>query len=344
MGKKKTIKNTNDSKRGKPFPIGVTLLLIFLFACTAVAACISLGFMMDALIKVITECEMADMLGVSFLITAVLVTVLLVLLFALIRHRGTEKKNRFTENLRDDVFLVFIFLAIGAAVTLFALGDNNDTDVLVALAFFFAVGLISTPNAVRYALKDMEKWEKIFYGNGNLYRCKDDKDFYKVKTPVSFERKLFWAVFKNQVLDHVTVIVIMLLILNAGIARMVFGKHQAAPGLIGAIVHVRIERSAGFLFFAMIIIAAFGIPILVYYFTNAVCRLNVVKKHKYIAYHAIVKSVKSYKLNISYGGRHYSYKYTTCVGIREKNVHDTKAILIFIPDDVLVFPDKEQQT
>ena len=283
------------------------------------------------------------MLGVSILITAVLVTVLLVLLYALIRHRDTEKKNRFTKNFPDDVIIVFIFMIIGAAVTLIALG-NNDIEYLVALAIFPAVGLISTPNAVRYALKDMEKWEKIFYGNGNLHRCKENENFYKVKTPVSFEKKLFWAVFKNQVLDHVTVIVIMLLILNAGIARMLIGEHQASPGLIGAIVHVRRERATGFLFFAMVIIAAFGIPILAYYITNAACRMSVVRKHKYIAYHAIVKNVRTYKICINDEGRHYSYKYTTCVGIREKNVHDTKAILIFIPDDVLVFPDKEQQS
>ena len=105
-------------------------------------------------------------------------------------------------------------------------------------------------------------------------------------------------------------------------------------------VYVKIERSAGFLFFAMVFIAAFGIPILAYYITNAACRLRVVKKHKYIAYHAVVKSVRSYKISINDNGRHYSYKYATCVGIREKNVHDTKAVLIFIPDDVLVFPDK----
>ena len=52
MGKKKTSKNTNDPKRGKPFPIGLALLLILLLSCTAVAACISLGFVIDALIKV----------------------------------------------------------------------------------------------------------------------------------------------------------------------------------------------------------------------------------------------------------------------------------------------------
>ena len=42
-------------------------------------------------------------------------------------------------------------------------------------------------------------------------------------------------------------------------------------------------------------------------------------------------------------GRKYSYDYATGVGIKEKDVHDTKAVLIFIPDDVLIFPDKDQR-
>ena len=343
MSNKKNFKYKNTSGKTKPFPVGVTLMLILLLSCLAVAACIALGFVIDALISVIAEGSGADRLAISVVITAVLATVLLVLLFVLIRHRSTEKKNRPTRSHTDVVLIVLIFLAVGAAVTLFALGDNNrNINFLVAIALFPAVGIITTPNAVSYALKDMKKWKKIFSGNGNLHQCKEDENFYKVKTPVSFERKLFWAIFKNQVLDHATVIFLMFLIVNAGIARMVMGEHQAQPGLIGAIVHVRIERATGFLFFALIIIAAVGIPILAYYVTNAVCRLKVVKKHQYIAYHAVVKSVRSYKMSINDDGRHYRYNYATCVGIREKNVHDTKATLIFIPDDVLVFPDKGQ--
>lgn len=59
--------------------------------------------------------------------------------------------------------------------------------------------------------------------------------------------------------------------------------------------------------------------------------------------HAVVKSVRSYKMCINEEGRKYSYDYATCVGIKEKDVHDTKAVLIFIPDDVLIFPDKDQR-
>ena len=52
MGNRKTSKNKNTQKTGKPFPAGVALLLILLLSCTAVAACISLGFVIDAPFKV----------------------------------------------------------------------------------------------------------------------------------------------------------------------------------------------------------------------------------------------------------------------------------------------------
>ena len=204
MGNKNTVKNMNIRGKGhsapksvKPFPIGVALLLILLLSCTAVAACIFTGFMIDALITVITEGAEADRFLICIMITAVIATILYVLLFALIRHRRTDKNILVTRSYTDVVLIVLIFLAVGAAVTLIALNKDNNIDLLTAVAIFPAVGLITTPNAVRYSLKDMKQWERIFYGNGNLHRCKEDKDYYKVKTPVSFERRLFWAVFKS---------------------------------------------------------------------------------------------------------------------------------------------------
>lgn len=36
----------------------------------------------------------------------------------------------------------------------------------------------------------------------------------------------------------------------------------------------------------------------------------------------------------------FIYKYGTLVGMKENQVNDTPATLIFIPDDVLIFPDE----
>ena len=93
-------------------------------------------------------------------------------------------------------------------------------------------------------------------------------------------------------------------------------------------------------FFGAILIVTFAIPIIAYYITNAVYRLRIVRHHEYIAYHAIVNRVDGYTIKINQDGRNYRYDYCSCVGIRAKNVNDTGATLIFIPDDVLLFPDK----
>ena len=60
-----------------------------------------------------------------------------------------------------------------------------------------------------------------------------------------------------------------------------------------------------------------------------------------MAYHAVVKYMDTYKMVIDSGNRKYEYKYSTLVGMKEKQVHDTPAVLIFIPDDVLIFPDEK---
>ena len=340
-----TRKGKTSHGKGKPFPIGVTLLLILLLSCAIVAACIFVGVVIDVLIRMITDGIGAEMLAVPLIVTVLVLTVLFVILFALIRHRRTDGKDRLSDSYTNDVLFVIVILAVGAAVTLLTLGAENDNaaEYLTGILMFPAIGIITTPNAVRYALRDMKKWTNIFYSNGNLHKFKEDENFYKVKPPVPFEKKLFWVVLRNQVLDHAVVIFIMILVFINGIARLFNGPHKAAPGLIGAVVHVRIERAAGLFFFLPVFFAAFAIPILAYYATNAVSRLSVVKKHRYIAYHAVVKSVRSYKMCINEEGRKYSYDYATCVGIKEKDVHDTKAILIFIPDDVLIFPDKDQR-
>ena len=86
-----------------------------------------------------------------------------------------------------------------------------------------------------------------------------------------------------------------------------------------------------------------AIPIFAYYITNAVYKLRIVKRHEYIVYHAIVDKVDTLKLRINNSGMHYEYDYCSCVGIRAKNINKTKAILIFVPDDLLLFPDNEEK-
>ena len=68
------------------------------------------------------------------------------------------------------------------------------------------------------------------------------------------------------------------------------------------------------------------------------------KKHKYEAYHVIAKSANDKVVQFETGNGIYTLEYPDCVGIRKKDVHDTKATLVLMPDFVMVFPDENGKT
>ena len=266
-------------------------------------------------------------------------------LMILLKNYKRNKKKKTTMWYVDKIIAAFIPTLIMTAIVLIGIDDLvNDKLSLAIVGFimFPCIGILVTPNIIRYALNDMKNWKDIFYKNGNLHTFKDSENFYEVKPPVPFQRKLYFAVLKDQVLNLGTVV---FLLIGFVLFAMVSITHESDADykgrIIASIIHVKAERAVGPLAFIMLFFIVFGIPIMAYYITNTVYKLRVVRRHKYIAYHAIVKEVKTYKLLIRHNGRVYKYDYCTCVGIREKKVHDTKAILVFIPDDLFLFPDKE---
>ena len=90
----------------------------------------------------------------------------------------------------------------------------------------------------------------------------------------------------------------------------------------------------------LVVAVVFGFPVFVYCLTNAIYKLRIVTRHEYMAYHAVVRGVNGYKMRIDCDGRRYEYKFSTVVGMRSDQICDTPAVLIFIPDDVLIFPDE----
>ena len=118
--------------------------------------------------------------------------------------------------------------------------------------------------------------------------------------------------------------------------------HSYTNNVAANLVRIRAKRSFGFILFLSIFFLAFAIPIVAFYIANALKKIRVVRKHEYIAYHVIISSVTSGKISIYDKNKSFRYNYCTCVGIKEKDIHDTPATLIFIPDDVLLFPDNEE--
>ena len=332
MGRNKKKKQSPDSLSN-----GKKLIIILLLSCSLVA------------FGVFAALSFNNVAALTFAVPTGILA--FVLLFVLLKDYKIEKKGKRTKEAKTAKWYLDKFLAglvpvlVIAALVLIITYSEEDNPVLYVAGFliFPVLSIAISPNAALYSLKDMKDWKKIFYGKGNLQNFKDNKDFYNVKTPLPYERKIYWAVVKDQFLNISTVLVIMFFISVIAILKMMRGVPDGiAPGnLIGAIIYVRAKRAMGFRFFVLLSICVFGFPVFVWYVTNAISKLRIISKHEYIAYHAVVASVNGYVMYInSDDGRKYKYDYCSLIGMKAKQVKNTSATLVFIPDDVLMFPDE----
>ena len=328
-------------------------IIILLFTIALMTFAIFNGFFLDMLLQFIfeqtgIEKTVSEDTGLGVIIYGLLTLIPATAEFVLIRglmkiyDRIDEKKKTLKWRLDKELIAMYVVGITSALVLITTRYD--DTVVLyliIGLAMFPLMGIFATPNAVGYALHDMEQWQRIFYEGGNLHKLDNSDDFYKInRRPLPFERKIYFAVVKEQLLNLGVVIFIMIFILTLyGFSGNI--PDSIAPGdIIGSMIYVRQRRASGPLFFLMIFVVTFAIPIIAYYMTNAVYKLRIVRHHEYIAYHAIVKKVKGSTIVVNQDGRFFHYKYCACVGIRADKVKNTKATLIFIPDDMLLIPDE----
>ena len=323
-------------KPRKKLSTAILLILILLFSVTFLCFGIFIGFLINSFLN-----ESIDDILVNSLYILIVGIIYFALLFILIRNKDSEN----VKPLKWYINSVLISLTLNfiiTAITVFTLQPGDGIiNYIVGLSIFPLIGIITTPNIVRYAKKDTQKWKNIFYKKGNLDSIKDSKDYHKVKKPVSFEKKILFTVCKHQILNILVVIGIMAIVIFLSVHHMTTDNSYTG-NIVTNVMKTRANRSFGFILFLMIIFLAFGIPIVVYYITNALKKIRVVHNHEYIAYHAIVSSVRNSKITIYDKNRHYTYKYCTCVGIKEKNINNTPATLIFVPDDVLLFPDIDE--
>ena len=329
-GKKKN-QSSNSLSNGKK------LLIILLLSCSLVAT------------GVFAALSLSNAAALVFTVPAGILA--FVSLLILLKDYKIEEKGKKAKTIKpvkwyiDKLLAGLVPVLVIAALVLIIMYSEEDNPVLYVTGFliFPVLSIAISPNAALYSLKDLKDWKKIFYGKGNLGNFKDNKDFYSIKPPLPYERRIYWAVVKEQFLNVSTVLVIMFLISVITILRMMRGVPDGiAPGnLIGAILYVRAKRAMGFRFFVFLFICVFGFPVFVWYVTNAISKLRIISKHEYIAYHAVVAHVNGYVMYInSDDGRKYKYEYCSLIGMKAKQVKDTPATLVFIPDDVLMFPDK----
>ncbi len=310
-------------------PLGIKFLLILLLSGSWVATGICIGY------------AVKDSFSLALMVPAAVIAFITYLF--LLKDYKTKKKDKTAKWYVDKFIVGLLPVFVIAAITIIVIGyDEDETLMYLGFLMFPVMSILIAPNAALYAIKDMKDWKRILYGNGNLESFKDNKDFYWVKAPVSFEKRIYLAVIKEQILNIFTVITFMVIVSVVGlISILTYDSHSVSPGdIFGAIFYVRVRRGAGVMAFILLLIVVFGFPLFVYYITNAIYKLRIVAGHKYMAYHAVVRYVHTYRVRIDSDKRHYEYKFGTLVGMRESKVDNTPAILIFIPDDVLIFPDE----
>lgn len=329
-------KENRKRKPRKELPLWLNLILVLLFLIVYFLFSISSAFLISELISHFSEAD-----TVYALYTLLSGTIYMALLIILVRNSDSENVQPLKWYI-NCICISLIGNLILTGLAILAIGIERDIDInyFVGFGMIPLAGIIVTPNIIKHVKKDTAKWKNIFYRNGNLHSSKKIEDFYRVNTPVSFEKKLLLAVYKNQFLNVLAVIGIMLIVIGASVHHII-REHSYTGEVIRDLIELRTRRGFGVMFFLTVFFIAFGIPIIAYYVSNALKKIRVVKNHEYIAYHAIVSGVHNGNINIYEKNKQYSYKYCTCVGIKEKDVQHIPATLIFLPDDVFLFPDNE---
>ena len=296
-----------NKKRKPRKELNTPLLVILSLAYSALLVLFGIcdGFLINSFVNY----SMNDVLA-NLAITLFVGIVNIILHIILMRNSSLDSENG--QPLKwyvNNVFIAFIISLILTAITVGVLGSEHDSDIdmLIGTLLFPLIGIISTTNIVIHVLKDQTKWKDVLYKHGNLHEIKKSKDYYKVDTPVSFEKKLLTALHKEEFLNVLVVIFFMAFVIIGALHYMVT-DHSYTDNIIQNLLILRVRRGFGFVFFSMIFFLAFGIPIIAYYVTNAIKRKNIIRNHEYLAYHAIISGSSNGGIGIYNNGVHYSYK------------------------------------
>ena len=319
------------------------IILIILFPIALMIFAMSNGFFLDVLLEAIIRKSVLADLGIYGSITVISGIVEVAIMHALLKgyDKVVEKKKTLKWYFDKQLIPMFVVGITSALVLITKRNDDNEGLYrVIGAAMFPLMGITATPNVVRYALREMKNWKDAFYKTGNLHKSKDSKDFYRVRKPLPCEGRMCFTVVRTQLMILVGVILIMLLIVYAYISSISVPDSVPAGDIAQAVIFVRRRRGQGPLFFMMIFVVTFAIPIIAYCITYAVNKLRVIVRYEYIAYHVIVKKVEDSTVTVDRDGKVFHYKDCSCIGIQAKKINNTGATLVFIPDDVLLVPDE----
>lgn len=242
------------------------------------------------------------------------------------RKRKKTKIKKTVKWYLDRILRVTAAALVITGAVLLICGSVQDSMALIltGIAMLPGFGILITPNIVLYAFKDNVNWKSKF-------REKRDK-LYKagllgtVDDMSPYHSKLLWGVRREALLN---LFVLLLVVVGIVAVRIIL--------LVNDIVG---ESEADF--FIILAALTFGIPILAYNIAGSAYRIRTVKRREYNAYRTVVTGadglnmwIMDEKENIT------SFDYCRCLGIRSKQVHNTKAVIVFVPDEVYIIPEKE---
>ena len=157
-----------NNKR-KELSIGILLILILLFTVIYLCFGICIGFLINAFLN-----ESIDDVLIYLLFTLIVGIIYFVLLFILIRDKDIEKVKPRKWYINCILISLTVNLII-TAITVFTLqSDNGIINYIVGFSIFPFIGIITTPNIVKYVKKETEKWKSILYSRkpGKKFRFK----------------------------------------------------------------------------------------------------------------------------------------------------------------------------
>lgn len=239
-------------------------------------------------------------------------------------------------------FLTGVVIALNAAVT------DNTKNLMLGLACIPATGIIITPNIVLLAVKNNRSWKDRAFkddrGKSFAQQILQDKSFCEIDDTSPYHSKVVGGVVREAIKSFVLMIVFIL----AGFAAAVYTLIDESEmsewfafkrwGRYAYKYDVDTLTDIGAVTFILAIII-FLIPILAYFITGTACRIRSVCRHDYLAYRAVASGIDRGNVYIKgEKGKKYGFRHCKRLGIKAKQVHDTKAVLVLVPDREFLLP------
>lgn len=243
------------------------------------------------------------------------------------QEEKTEKTRTFRWYLDKILMVPMGIIVLFGTLALLAAVDEDDMELMLfGTLILLLAGLLASPNIILYAIKDGRDWRSRSF-KYKLEKSFENKIFgedyfYMLNDSSPYHDKVIFGVVREAVLNFGALIILIALVLGGNIVTFLFGFPR--------------DSYKAFVYVAAVLV--FFVPALIYNLTRSICRIRVVRRREYFACHAVVSEVNNFEMKIRGENGVYKFNYCRCLGIRAKDVHNIKAILVFVPDEVYLIP------